>query len=89
MNSDVVLQYMCQWVPGQNKPNGDVDTLRNGENTNTPKFTATNKKDAESEADYKKRKNGNMDTARGLHESWEWYDKCKRRERNNGEILIN
>ncbi|KAJ7333540.1 hypothetical protein OS493_017077 [Desmophyllum pertusum] len=84
MNSDVVLQYMCQWVPGQNKPNGDVDTLRNGENTNTPKFTATNKKDAESEADYKKRKNGNMDTARGLHESWEWYDKCKRRERNNG-----
>ena len=53
MNSNVVLQYMCQWVPGQDKPNGDVNTLRNGINTNTPKFTATTKKDAETQAQYK------------------------------------
>ena len=84
MNSNVVLQYMCQSVPGQDKPNGNVYTLRNGINTNTPKFTATGKKDAETQAQYKQRKTGNMDINRGLHESWEWYDKCKRRERNKG-----
>lgn len=88
MNSNVVLQYTCQPVPGQDKPNGDVNTLRNGLNTNTPKFTATNKKDKETQADYKARKNGNMDMNRGLHESWEWYDKCKRRERNKGEARL-
>lgn len=85
MNSNVVLQYMCQWVPGQNKPDGDVYTLRNGISTNTPKFKATNKKDAETQAQYKQRKNGDMDINTGLHESWEWYDKCKRREQNKGK----
>lgn len=84
MNTDVVLQYMCQLVPGQDKPDGDVDTIRNGINTNTPKFTATNKKDAEKLSEYKSRKKANMDKTRGLHESWEWYDKCRRRERNGG-----
>ena len=87
MNGNIVLQYMCQWVPGQDKPDGDVDTLRNGINTNTPKFTATNKKDTEKLSEYKARKNGNMDKTRGLHESWEWYDKCRRRERNSGEFF--
>lgn len=85
MNSNVVLQYMCQKVPGQDKPNGDVNTLRNGINTNTPKFTAAKKKDTETQAQYEQRKTGNMDSSRGLHESWEWYDKCNRRERNKGK----
>ena len=84
MNSNVVLQYMCQWLPGQDKPNGDDNTMRNGINTNTPKFTAT-KNDAETKAQYLNRKARNMDPNRGLHESWEWYDKCKRRERNKGK----
>ena len=82
MNSNVVLQFTCQWAPGK----VTVDTLRNGINTNTPTFTATNKKD-ETIQQYKTRKAGNMDINKGLHESWEWYDKCKRRERNQGKDL--
>lgn len=80
MNSNVVLQYMCQ--PLADKP--DDNTKRNGINTNTPKFTATKKKDAEKRNEYQSRKNADNDNNRGLHESWEWYDKCRRRERNGG-----
>lgn len=75
---------MCQ--PLADKP--DDDTKRNGINTNTPKFTATKKKDAEKRSEYQSRKNGDNDNNRGLHESWEWYDKCRRRERNGGEFFF-
>lgn len=83
MNSNIVLQYKCQWVP----QTVDAETLRNGVNTNTPKFTASNKKD-ENAQQYQSRKNGDKDINRGLHESWDWYEKCKRRERNQGEDLL-
>ena len=83
MNTNIVLQYMCQWVP----ETVDAETLRNGINTNTPKFTASNKKD-ENANQYTSRKNGDKDINRGLHESWDWYEKCRRRERNQGEDLI-
>lgn len=79
MNSDIVLQYMCQ--PAHDKLTGD--SVRNGINTNTPNFKASNNKQ-ESLASYRKRKAGNVDVNRGMHESWEWYDKCRRRERNQG-----
>lgn len=47
MNSNVVLQYMCQWVLGQNKLDGDVYILRNGISINILKFKVINKKDVE------------------------------------------
>ena len=83
MNSDVVLQYMCQ--PAHDKLTGD--SVRNGINTNTPNFKASNNKQ-ESSASYKQRKKGNVDVNRGMHESWEWYDKCRRRERNQGRRFV-
>lgn len=81
MNSNIVLQFKCQPVP----QTVDDDTLRNGINTNTPKFIAAKKKD-ETSQDYSSRKDKDKDINRGLHESWEWYDKCRRRERNQGEV---
>lgn len=81
MNSNIVLQFKCQPVP----QTVDDDTLRNGINTNTPKFIAAKKKD-ETSQEYSSRKDKDKDINRGLHESWEWYDKCRRRERNQGEV---
>ena len=83
MNSNIVLQFKCQSDPGKVQA---LETLRNGINTNTPKFTASKKAD-ETENEYKARKAKDMDQNRGMHESWEWYDKCRRRERNQGENL--
>ena len=82
MNSNIVLQFKCQLAPAK----VTEDTLRNGMNTNTPKFTASKKAD-ETLQQYNARKNGDKDKNRGMHESWEWYDKCRRRERNQGEDL--
>ena len=82
-NSNIVLQFKCQSDPGKVQ---SLETLRNGINTNTPKFTASRKAD-ETENEYKARKAKDMDQNRGMHESWEWYDKCRRRERNQGENL--
>ena len=82
MNSNIVLQFKCQSVP----QTVDEETLRNGINTNTPKFTAAKKKD-ETSGDYDSRKNKDKDINSGLHESWDWYEKCSRRERNQGEVL--
>lgn len=79
MNSNIVLQFKCQLAPAK----VTEDTLRNGMNTNTPKFTASKKAD-ETLQQYNARKNGDKDKNRGMHESWEWYDKCRRRERNQG-----
>lgn len=83
LNNDIVLQYMCQ--PAHDKLN--VASVRNGINTNTPNFKASNNKQ-ESLVGYRQRKAGNVDVNRGMHESWEWYDKCRRRERNQGREFV-
>lgn len=79
MNSDIVLQFMCQSTPDKLT----VDSLRNGIKTNTPNFRASDN-DKETFQQYNRRKAGDVDVKRGMHESWEWYDKCRRRERNQG-----
>ena len=39
---------------------------------------------AESLSDFQKRRDSAVSDSRGLHETFEWYDKCKERERNKG-----
>lgn len=80
MNCQVVLQYMCQ----EDVTIRTKYTLRNGANTNTQAYTANKKGSAETEAQYVTRKNGNIQNDRVLFESWEWYDKCRQRNRNKG-----
>ena len=84
MNGNIVLQYMCQPVPGQSI-SASLDHLRNGLSRNTQDYKATNKKSDETQNDYEGRKGRDVKSDRGLHESWEWYDKCRRRERNKGK----
>ena len=43
---------------------------------------------AESLSEFVKRRNGAVSNSKGLHETFEWYDKCKERERNKGRCLL-
>uniref|UniRef100_A0A0L8HLP4 Protein DD3-3 n=1 Tax=Octopus bimaculoides TaxID=37653 RepID=A0A0L8HLP4_OCTBM len=75
---NLVLQYMCQKM----NPDDKLDTLRDGVNTNKQNFNE-NQANPKNHQESKKFKNiVNMNS--GLHESWDWYDKCYQRERNNG-----
>ena len=69
---------MCQEV---NNDQNDLDRLRDGLNINRQDYTNMGTDDKASHA---ARKADNVKTDRGLHESWEWYDKCRYRERNQG-----
>lgn len=62
--------------------NDDEFMPRDGLNTNRQQFT--NPSQGETPATRLARKNGDVDDNEGLHEPWEWYDECYRRERNRG-----
>ncbi|XP_028417459.1 protein DD3-3-like isoform X2 [Dendronephthya gigantea] len=80
LNCNIVLQYRCQ--DDKNNQKLGHHSMRNGKATDTPYF---------SKASFTTRANKNWylnydstSFARGLHESWEWYDKCFKRHRNKG-----
>ena len=83
LNCNIVLQYMCQ---PDDRPK-DKDQLRNGQDTNTQAYSDNGRKDKETEAQYTSRKNNNVKETRVYHESWEWYDSCKQRDRNKGKVI--
>ncbi|XP_028416852.1 protein DD3-3-like [Dendronephthya gigantea] len=80
LNCNIVLQYRCQ--DDKNNQKLGHHSMRNGKTTTSPqysKYTFTTR--------YYKNYYLNVDSAgfaRGLHESWEWYDKCYKRDRNKG-----
>ncbi|RUS72439.1 hypothetical protein EGW08_019801 [Elysia chlorotica] len=77
-NCALVLQYMCQ--DDVDSPEGTDDSLRNGAVTTTPAYAQPNKNNVNNE----NRKDNDVKTDRGLHEKWDWYNKCYLRERNRG-----
>lgn len=80
-NCIIVLQYACQDdVP---EPRGGDDSFRNGKTTATPKFTKPSSTD-ETQQQKNSRRSGDLDRDRGLHESWDMYNKCFTRQRNQG-----
>lgn len=71
---------MCQEIKNKN----DLDRLRDGLTTIRQDYTqmgtttgVENDKNA-----YQQRKSNDVKLDRGLHEPWEWYDKCRYRSRN-------
>ena len=84
VNCQIVLQYMCQ--------NSDESTVKNGFSTKTSPWTPGKNKqgkesrdNTESYAAKKARKlKDYTNNKSGQHESWEYYDSCFTRERNNG-----
>ncbi|GAB1606952.1 protein DD3-3-like [Argonauta hians] len=75
---NVVLQYMCQKIGGVDSR----DELRDGLKTNTQAFAYRTGpvKDKKTYLNYK----SIVKQEFGLHESWDYYDKCFQRERNEG-----
>ncbi|XP_076469495.1 protein DD3-3-like [Babylonia areolata] len=76
-NCVLVLQYACQ--DDVTDARGGPDTFRNGKETTTAKYTKPT-----SMTDAGTKKSGDVNRNRGLHESWDWYNKCYMRERNKG-----
>ena len=77
-----LLQYMC-------RPDDEDEELRlrDGTSTQTNEFDKGNPNDdTERESKYKDRLR-KVREDRGLHESFDNYDKCQRRERNRGTIF--
>ncbi|BFZ08632.1 hypothetical protein BsWGS_11671 [Bradybaena similaris] len=74
-NCALILQYMCQDDTGSPA----ADTLRNGVTTDTQVYTKPPKNNV-----LGSRKNTDVKADRGLHEPWDWYNKCYLRERNAG-----
>lgn len=73
------------WTPGY--AGGNRQRMRDGTTTNRQEFTNPNNGQVNSvnhETERANRKRNNVQPDRGLHESWEWYDECYRRERNKG-----
>ncbi|XP_033116542.1 protein DD3-3-like [Anneissia japonica] len=79
-NCLLVMQFMCQDdVPSAT---GTDDTIRNGQNTGTQQHNRIQNLN-EGQGSANNRKNV-VASNRGLHEPWQWYDKCYNRERNMG-----
>ena len=81
VETQVILQYMCQPYPEGKMGSSDVNreflyhTIRNGQTLNTQGFANG------------ARENAYVRKDRGLHESANYYQAYLRRERNKGEIL--
>jgi len=81
MNCNMVIQYMCQPNQGERNPDDSI-TIRNGQQTQSQNHNAAGANENEEQAN--QRKNNNVQAARVLQESWEWYDACYRRQANEG-----
>lgn len=68
-------------VPG-NRNQNQRRRLRDGQNTNRQDFNRGGQDDTQ--AARMQQKQADVDDTEGLHESWEYYDECYRRERNRG-----
>lgn len=81
LNCNIVLQFRCQEDIGNFAPR-DSHTMRNGKETNTPSYSKANKDEDLNRSI--RRRDRDIKSSRGLHESWEWYDACFQRNRNEG-----
>ena len=82
VETQVILQYMCQPFPGGEMPTGDVDadyeyhTIRNGQTSTSNTF-----------ADQTQESN-QISKHNGLHEPYNYHQAYYRRYRNKGMIAV-
>ena len=81
VESQVILQYMCQEFPDGEVPLTDINsqfdyhTIRNGETSGTQAFN-------------KNKENSDVKLTLGLHEPYNYYQSYLRRERNKGNHYL-
>jgi hypothetical protein len=73
-NCYVVLQYLCD-----DSSNSGLDRLRDGLTTKTQNYTPMV---VDTQQDYMNRSESDPSQTLGLHETWQWYNKCRYRQRN-------
>jgi hypothetical protein len=83
-NANSTAQCAGAWVR-HTGGTGPWPRFRDGLNTNRQEYTEPNANQLTPQND-QDRKNGDVTLERALHESWEYYDQCYRRERNRGEF---
>ena len=76
VNCNAVVQYMCR------PPNDDLDDMRDGFSHRTQGYKGVGRN--EGVPQFAKRKQEHVKMGRGLHETFEEYDKCAHRARNLG-----
>ncbi|CAB4020609.1 Hypothetical predicted protein [Paramuricea clavata] len=81
LNCNFVLQYRCQDDANNQKLN--QHSMRNRKVTTTPNYSGSRKYTTRANKNYWLNRDS-VSYTRGLHESWEWYDKCTKRSRNQG-----
>ena len=59
-----------------------------GQTTNTPRYTLIKDSVMKTVKDKQLQKSRQVHSVFVLHEPWEWYDKCNRRERNQGMLML-
>ena len=98
VDCQVVIQYSCQgeahrdmipdnFFPDKWDPEVHQSHFKNGHEADTPAYTQLNRGKSESLVEKYNRKKKDVDRNHqksGRHESWEYYDACYRRTRNNG-----
>ena len=77
VNCNVVIQFNCR------PPIDDLDNMRDGFSASTQDYDSPS--DGESLADYNRRKEDEVRSNRGVHETMWEYDRCRRRPRNQGK----
>ena len=82
VETQVILQYMCQPFPGGKMPTGDLNadyefhTIRNGQTSASQKFSDQGQESVDVSKEY------------GLHEPHHYYQAYYRRHRNKGKIAV-
>ncbi|XP_028415089.1 protein DD3-3-like [Dendronephthya gigantea] len=86
LDCNVVLQYMCQndQFESFDRRKASIDTIRNGKTEGTIPYRAHSDGFLGNPENKKNVKKQASRLEFGMHEPWEWYDKCYRRPRNKG-----
>ena len=86
LNCNMVLQFMCQKDDGDDP---DKYTMRDGTSTSRNNYQAPSSRNRgrESESSFKNRQRASS-SSRGMHEPFAWYDKCNKRNRNKGLLVV-
>ena len=83
MNCNVVIQFNCR------PPSNDSDNMREGTDPHTNEWRYYWHHHAEeTSVQYKERKDKHVKYDRGVHETFDEYDKCYNRRRNKGNFQL-
>jgi hypothetical protein len=73
---------MCQ--PKTDYSSDDLDRIRDGTTTQSQGYTNLPANTDEDPTGFANRRQGDVKTNLGLHETWQYYDSCVNRQRNLG-----